>query len=188
MIGGPRIRTLERYFARQIFGGVGFVLLGFLALFAFFDLIKELGDLDRGEYHLRAVFLFVLLSLPAHAYELFPIAVLIGTLYVLALLASNSEYTVMRTSGLSPLRAGLMLGKIGLAFVALTFVLGEWAAPYAEETAQKVKLRAMSSLIGQGLSSGLWFKDEGRSSTCARRARRVSSRAYASSRSTRTTG
>ena len=67
----------------------------------------------------------------------------------------------MRTSGLSPLRAGLMLGKIGLAFVALTFVLGEWAAPYAEETAQKVKLRAMSSLIGQGLESGLWFKDEG---------------------------
>ena len=44
MIAGPRIRTLERYFARQIFGGVGFVLLGFLALFAFFDLIKEMGD------------------------------------------------------------------------------------------------------------------------------------------------
>ena len=145
MIAGPRIRTLERYFARQIFGGVGFVLLGFLALFAFFDLIKELGDLDRGEYHLRAVFLFVLLSLPAHAYELFPIAVLIGTLYVLGQLAANSEYTVMRTSGLSPLRAGLMLGKIGLAFVLVTFVLGEWAAPYAEETAQKVKLRAMRS-------------------------------------------
>jgi len=161
MIGGPRIGTLERYFARQIFGGVGFVLLGFLSLFAFFDLIKELGDLDRGEYHLRAVFLFVALSMPAHAYELFPIAVLIGTLYVLGQLAANSEYTVMRTSGLSPLRAGLMLGKIGLAFVVLTFVLGEWAAPYAEETAQKVKLRAMSSLIGQGLESGLWFKDEG---------------------------
>src|SRR6185369_13087377 len=97
VIPGPRIGTLERYFARQIYGAVGFVLLGFLALFAFFDLIKELGDLDRGEYHLRAVFLFVLLSLPAHAYELFPIAVLIGTLYVLGQLAANSEYTVMRT-------------------------------------------------------------------------------------------
>jgi len=174
MIGGPRIRTLERYFARQIFGAVGFVLLGFLALFAFFDLIKELGDLDRGEYHLRAVFLFVLLSLPAHAYELFPIAVLIGTLFVLGQLAANSEYTVMRTSGLSPLGAALMLGKIGLVFVVVTFVLGEWAAPYAEETAQKVKLRAMSSLIGQGLESGLWFKDEG-SFINVREARQASS-------------
>jgi lipopolysaccharide export system permease protein len=157
----PRLRTIERYLARQIYAAVGFVLLGFLALFAFFDLIKELGDLGTGEYQLRQVFTFVLLSAPAHAYELFPVAVLIGTLYVMAQLASNSEYTVMRGSGLSPARAALTLGKIGLAFVALTFVIGEWLAPHAEETAQKVKLRALSSLIGQDLQSGLWFKDEG---------------------------
>src|SRR6266850_6632919 len=108
-------RTLERYLARQIYAAVGFVLLGFLALFAFFDLIKELSDLGSGEYHLPQVFSFVLLSVPAHAYELFPIAVLIGTLYVLAHLAGNSEFTVMRGSGLSPGRAGFTLVKIGLA-------------------------------------------------------------------------
>jgi lipopolysaccharide export system permease protein len=154
------MRTLERYLARQIYAAVGFVFLGFLALFAFFDLIRELSDLGNGEYHLRQVFIFVLLSMPAHAYELFPIAVLIGTLYVLAHLAGNSEFTVMRGSGLSPRLAGLALGKIGLGFVVATFVIGEWVAPAAEEMAQKVKLRALSSLIGQDLLSGLWFKDE----------------------------
>ena len=157
----PRIGTLERYFARQIYSAVAFVLVGFLALFAFFDLIRELGELGSGDYDLRAVFTFVLLSTPAHAYELLPIAVLIGTLYVLGQFAANSEYTVMRGSGLSPVRAAWALGKIGLAFVVATFVIGEWVAPYAEETAQKVKLGAMSRLIGQGLESGLWFKDEG---------------------------
>ena len=174
MIGRPRIGTLERYFARQIYSAVGFVLLGFLALFSFFDLIKELGDLGSGSYHLRAVFTFVVLSMPAHAYELLPIAVLIGTLYVLGQFAANSEYTVMRGSGLSPARAALALGKIGLAFVVATFVVGEWLAPYAEEAAQKVKLRAMSSVIGQGLESGLWFKDEG-SFINVREARQASS-------------
>ena len=154
------MRTLERYLARQIYVAVGFVFLGFLALFAFFDLIREMSDIGNGEYQLRQVFVFVLLSSPAHAYELFPIAVLIGTLYVLAHLAGNSEFTVMRGSGLSPRRAGLALTKIGLAFVVATFVIGEWVAPNAEEMAQKVKLRAMSSLIGQDLLSGLWFKDE----------------------------
>jgi lipopolysaccharide export system permease protein len=103
----------------------------------------------------------VVLNAPAHIYELFPIVVLIGTLYVLAHLASNSEYTVMRGSGLSPLLAAMALAKIGLAFVVLTFVVGEWIAPAAEEAAQKTKLRAMSSMIGQDLQSGLWFKDEG---------------------------
>jgi len=156
-----QIRTLERYLARQIYGAVGFVLFGFLGLFAFFDLIRELADLGKVDYQLRQVFTFVLLSMPTHAYELFPVVVLIGTLYVLAHLASNSEYTVMRASGLSPARAALALAKVGLAFVVLTFVIGEWLAPAAEEQAQKVKLRAMSSMIGQDLQSGLWFKDEG---------------------------
>ena len=156
-----KIRTLERYLARQIYAAAGFVMLGFLSLFAFFDLIRELADLGKVEYNLRQVFTFVLLSMPTHAYELLPVVVLIGTLYVLAHLASNSEYTVMRASGLSPRRAGLILAKIGLSFVVLTFVVGEWVSPWAEEAAQKVKLRAMSSMIGQDLESGLWFKDEG---------------------------
>src|SRR6266850_5707520 len=156
-----RPRTLERYLGRQIYAATGFVLLGFLALFAFFDLIGELGDLGKGDYDLRQVFTFVLLNAPAHAYELFPIVVLIGTLYVLAHLASNSEYTVMRGSGLSPARAALALLKIGMAFVVLTFVIGEWIAPLSEEKAQHTKIRALSSMIGQDLQSGLWFKDEG---------------------------
>src|SRR5919198_1914803 len=156
-----KIRTIERYLARQIYSAVLFVLAAFLALFAFFDLIKELGDLGSGEYHLPQIFTFVLLSLPTHAYELLPVAVLIGTLYVLAHLASNSEYTVMRGSGLSPARAAATLLKIGMAFVVLTFIIGEWIAPRAEEAAQKTKIRALSSMIGQDLQSGLWFKDEG---------------------------
>ncbi len=130
------------------------------ALFAFFDLVNELGDLGVGDYHLREVLTFVALSVPAHAYELFPVVVLIGTLYVLAYMASNSEYTVMRAAGFSPVDAGRILVKIGLAFVVVTFVLGEWVAPAAEQAAQTLKLRAKSSLIGQEMSSGLWFKDE----------------------------
>jgi lipopolysaccharide export system permease protein len=154
------MRTLERYLARQIYAAVDFVFFGFLALFAFFDLVGELPDLGRGEYNLRQVFTFVALSVPTHAYELFPIAVLIGTLYALAVLASNSEYTVMRSAGLSPRRAAFSLVKIGLAFVVITFVLGEWVAPMSEEAAQKVKIRSISSLIGSDLASGLWFKDD----------------------------
>lgn len=156
-----KLPVLQRYLARQIYGAVGFVLVGFLSLFAFFDLIGELGSLGNGNYHLRQIFAFVLLSVPAHAYELSPVAVLIGTLYVLAQLAGNSEYTVMRGAGLSPGLAGLTLTKIGLVFVVFTFAFGEWVAPVSEQAAQSLKMRAMSSVIGQDLRSGLWFKDEG---------------------------
>ncbi|HUK04654.1 MAG TPA: LPS export ABC transporter permease LptG [Burkholderiales bacterium] len=155
-----RLPTIERYLARQIYAAVGFVLLGFLGLFAFFDLIAELRDIGNGNYQLRQIFTVVALWVPGHAYELLPIAVLIGSLYVLAHLSSNSEYTVMRAAGLSPGRAGAMLAKLGLVFVVGTFAIGEWIAPFSEELAQQVRMRSMQSLIGGSLGSGLWFKDE----------------------------
>lgn len=153
-------RTLDRYVARQLYASVGFVLVGFLALFAFFDLIGELRDLDRGNYHLRQVMAFVLLSMPTHAYELLPIAVLIGSMYALAQLAANSEFTVMRAAGMSPAQGGRMLLKVGLVFAIGTLVIGEWIAPAGETAAAKVRMRAMSSVIGQDLHSGIWLKDE----------------------------
>ena len=118
------MRTVQRYLSRGIYGSTLFVFVAFLSLFAFFDLINELGDLGKGGYRLQHALAFVLLSLPGHIYELFPIAVLIGTVYALAQLAANSEYTVMRGSGLSPGRAALMLGRVGVVFVALTFLVG----------------------------------------------------------------
>jgi lipopolysaccharide export system permease protein len=153
-------RTLDRYLAREIVAAVAFVLLGFLALFVFFDLIAELRDLGKANYGLRQMFTYVLLTAPARAYELMPVAVLIGTLYVLAHLANNSEFTVMRAAGMSPGQAGWLLLKTGLVFAMLAFALGEWLAPAAESMAQRVRLRAMMSVVSQDLSSGLWFKDE----------------------------
>jgi lipopolysaccharide export system permease protein len=152
--------TLDRYVARQIYGGVGFVLLGFLGLFAFFDFIGELSDLGEGNYQLRQVIGFVLLSMPTHAYELLPIAVLIGSLYALSQMAANSEFTVMRASGMSRVQAGVMLLRVGLVFAILTLAIGEWIAPASDTAAEKLRMRAMSSLIAQGLGSGLWLKDE----------------------------
>jgi lipopolysaccharide export system permease protein len=156
------MRTIRRYLAREIHGATLFVFLAFLALFAFFDLIHELGDLGKGDYRLQHALLYVLLSVPSHVYELFPIAVLIGTLYVLAHLAANSEYTVMRGSGLSPGQTASALVRIGIVFVALTYVVGEFLAPVSERAAQQLKLRVTSTVIAQEFRTGFWVKDERR--------------------------
>jgi lipopolysaccharide export system permease protein len=152
--------TVRRYLGREIYGATLFVFVAFLALFAFFDLIHELGDLGKGDYRLQHALLFVLLSVPSHIYELFPIAVLIGTLYALAHMAANSEYTVLRGSGLSPGQAAVALGRIGIVFVVITYVVGEFLAPVTERTAQQLKLRVTSSVIAQEFRTGFWVKDE----------------------------
>ena len=153
---------LRKYLAREIYAATLLVLVAFLMLFAFFDLINELNYLGKGNYRLQHVLLFVLLSLPGHVYELAPIAVLIGTLYALSQLAANSEYTVMRVSGLSSYAAGAALARIGAVFVVLTFAFGELVTPFAERAAQQLRLSAMSAVVAQEFRSGLWVKDESR--------------------------
>lgn len=156
------MRVLRRYLAREIYGATFLVLGAFLGLFAFFDLIHELGDIGKGDYRLRQAAIFVLLSVPGHVYELMPVAALIGAVYALAQLAAHSEVTVMRISGLSTRRALAAVARVGLVFAVLTLVCGELIAPPAERAAQAMRLQALTSVIAQEFRSGLWVKDDTR--------------------------
>lgn len=156
----PGLKLFERHIAREIYAATALVLAAFLALFAFFDLIHELEFLGQGGYQFQHAAMYVALTVPGRVYELFPIAVLIGTLYALTLLARHSEITVLRASGLSTGRMLLTLGKLGLVFAVLTFAVGEFVAPPTEKMAQQLRLKAMSALVAQEFRTGLWVKDE----------------------------
>lgn len=154
------LKVYERHLAREIYSATLLVTLAFLALFGFFDLIHELGEVGRGGYQLQHAMAYVALTLPGRSYEILPISVLIGTLYALTLLARHSEITVLRASGLSTLNLLVTLMKIGVIFVFLTILVGELVAPPAERFAQQVRLQAKGSMIAQEFRSGLWVKDE----------------------------
>ncbi len=153
------MNILHRYMAREVFASTIFVFVALLALFAFFDLIHELSDLGKNNYRLPQILEFVALSLPSHVYELFPIAALIGTLFALARISANSEFTVMRVSGLSTHRFALSLLQTGMVFVLLTLIFGELITPATERMAQQLRLKATSSVVAQEFRSGLWVKD-----------------------------
>lgn len=90
------MRLLARYLTGQALIASGFVLLGLLVLFAFFDVIQELGSLGRNSYGLGQAVIVVLLNIPGHLYEIVPVAALIGTVFALSRLVGNSEYAAMR--------------------------------------------------------------------------------------------
>ncbi len=153
------MKVLRRYFAREIYRSVLFVLVAFLALFAFFDLMGELSSIGRGPYRLEHAFIFVAAGLPSYAYELMPIAALIGTIYVMAQFAARSEFTVMRASSLSMGRALQLLTRIAVVLAIITFVLGEFVAPKSNDFRQQFKRRIEGSSLSAEFRSGLWAKD-----------------------------
>ena len=151
------MRTVRRLLYRDIASAVLFVALAFLSLFYFIDFVDELQDVGKNGYTIGYALLAGVLELPGHFYELFPIAVLIGTIFALARMAQSSEFTILRTGGLGPGRALGLLTTLGALFALLTFAVGDYVAPASEHAAVDLKARFTG---GRSLgSSGAWLKD-----------------------------
>lgn len=152
--------TLRRLLYGEMLRTIVWVVAGFTALFFFFDLVEELQSVARhaaSGYQLSQALLVVALLQPSHWYELLPIAVLIGSIFVMARMAQSSEFTILRTSGLGPGRALRVMLGLGLIFVLLTFALGDYLAPISDRSAQLLKARYSGRItVGQ---TGAWLKE-----------------------------
>ncbi len=156
------MNTIRRLIYLEILKSVAFVSLGFLCLFFFFDLIDELQSTSRQSplgYQIPQALLYVALLVPSHLYELLPISVLIGTVFVMARFAQSSEYTILRTSGLGPWRALRTLMVLGLGFVILTFAVGDYLAPASDRTATLLKSRFLGFMTTGG-NTGAWLREK----------------------------
>ena len=153
------MKLIPRYIIRQMSVMAVYALLAFLALYSFFEVINEMGDVGKGSYTGAKMAQYVLMQMPARAYELMPLGVLIGGLIALSQLASGSELTVIKASGMSTKRLLAVLSQFGLIFALATVVLGEWVAPDLSRRAENMKASAINGRISAG-ASGLWMKEQ----------------------------
>lgn len=154
------MKVLRNLIYREVVQAVLYVTLAFLALFFFFDLVDEMRGVGGGNagYTTTRALLFVALAIPGHLYELMPIAVLIGAIFVMAKFAQSSEFTIMRTSGMGPWLALRTLLVLGMSFVVLTVAVGDYLAPAADSVSQK--LRAISKGQISSGATGAWLKEK----------------------------
>jgi len=152
-------KIYERYFAKQIYTSFGFILFALLALFLFFDILSELGSVNS-KYTLPLALLHVLLKVPSRMVEIIPIAGLIGSIYVFAMMASQSEFTIFRVAGLDIKQSLYTLAKISLPIVALTLAISEGLGPYSEKLSERIRMEALGSTFSSQFRSGVWLKDQ----------------------------
>ena len=156
-------KIYERYFAKQIYASFGFILFALVALFLFFDVLSELGSVNA-KYTLSLALLHVLLKVPSRMVEIIPIAGLIGSIYVFAMMASQSEFTIFRVAGLDIKRSLFTLGKVSLPIVVFTLLISEVLGPYAESLSERIRMQALGSTFSSQFRSGVWVKDQLRDS------------------------
>jgi len=153
------MRTIDRYVATNIIASTLTVLLTLLAIFTFFALVDELEEVGRGSYGIVQVLVYVALSAPALAYELFPMAALIGSLLGLGGMMRNGEITVVRCAGVSKFRVVISVMKAGALFVAGAVLVGEFMAPPAENYARQYRSLAINDRIALKTQNGFWARD-----------------------------
>lgn len=151
---------LGRYVMRRLGVMTVYALIALLALYSFFDLLNEVGNIGKGGYTLATAFTFVLMQMPAHAYQLMPLAVLVGALVGLSRMSADSELAVIKTSGLSNRALIGMILRFSLIFALLTVLLGEWAAPQLSRRADALKAAAKNGQISAA-HDGLWLRQPG---------------------------
>lgn len=154
------MKLIRRYIASQLNRATWFSLFALLGLYTFFNIIAEASNIGEDSYTVSTLLGYICLLLPGHAYELMPLAVLIGGMIAMTSLASHSEYTIIRTSGISTQQIAWMLIRFGIIFASISLLLGEIVAPVSEQKAEKLRLNAINAQISrQDYRSGIWIKD-----------------------------
>ncbi|NMH65667.1 LPS export ABC transporter permease LptG [Shewanella salipaludis] len=153
------MKILDLYIARVLLSTSTLCLLILTGLSGIIKWVDQLRLVGRGAYSMTDAGIYVLFLVPRDIEMFFPMAVLLGALIGMGMLASNSELVVMQASGMSRLQITLSAMKTAVPLMLLVMALGEWVAPVAEQKASELKATQISG--GSLLKShrGIWAKD-----------------------------
>lgn len=149
---------LNQYLMRTILTSTALVLVVLLALAGLFDFIAELDD-TQGRYQTPQAILYAVLRLPNLAFQMLPVAALIGSLLGLGALAGNSEIVVMRSAGLSVVQLSGMVALSGLVMLVMTGLIGEYIGPPLDLYARNMRMEALHEKGDDRLGNATWVKD-----------------------------
>ncbi|WP_413112678.1 LPS export ABC transporter permease LptG [Thaumasiovibrio sp. DFM-14] len=152
-------KILDIYIGRTIVATTALTLSMLVGLSAIIKYVEQLRKVGDGTYDLIAALWFVVLSIPRDIEMFFPMAVLLGALIGLGMLASSSELTVMQAAGVSKLQIGVSVLKTAVPLMLIIMALGEWGSPVTQKMARE--LRAVATSGGNLLSvqNAVWAKD-----------------------------
>lgn len=153
------MKIIERYILKHFISITFIALLVMLALFTFLSMVNQLDDLGKVDYTLLKVIQYVLLTVPRLAYELLPVAALVGSMATLGILSHSSELVVIRTSGISVKQIAYILAKCSIFIIIFSIVIGEFIAPYSENKAQQIRSIALTKQFAVKTKYGFWSRE-----------------------------
>jgi lipopolysaccharide export system permease protein len=153
------MKILHRYIAKNVMAATALVLVVMIGLIFVIDFLEELKDVGTGDYGFAQAFVHVLLELPRHVYQFFPMLMLIGGVIGLGILSAHQELVVMRTAGFSVRRIALAVIAAALGLTLLATSVGELLVPQAHHLASTRKQSEYSGGQAVATQAGIWIHE-----------------------------
>jgi LPS export ABC transporter permease LptF/LPS export ABC transporter permease LptG len=126
---------LDRYIARSWVANVALVLLAFASIYFLGEFMDLIDDIQQHSVKGRVLVHYYAAHVWQIGFTVAPVAVLVGVLVTLGLLARRNEITAMKAGGISVYRAaGPVLG-MGLLSSLLLYGMQEWILPTTNKAA-----------------------------------------------------
>lgn len=150
---------IDRYLFVTMARASALVILVLLAQSAFINFVDQLNEVGQGNFTTADAVFFTVMLWPSHAFEMFPIAVLLGTMLGLGSLANHSELIALRAAGVGMWRFARTGLFTGLVFAIIAAIVGEFIAPPAEHYARTHKAQLKEQKTDVNGLSGIWLRD-----------------------------
>ena len=153
------LKIIDRYIAYHVLIGSLTALVIFVGIDLVFAFATESSDIGQGDYSLFDALLYVLLTAPRRAYEIMPMASVVGSMMILSGLARQNEFVVMRSAGVTTKQLITAVMKGGGVLAVLIVLLSEAVIPFSELYAQQMRTLALTQNTALKSTYGIWIRD-----------------------------
>ncbi|MGD8372573.1 MAG: LPS export ABC transporter permease LptG [Syntrophobacterales bacterium] len=153
---------ISRYISRELVKIIAICLGVFIAIYLVVEFFETIDDFNEARIPFSQTLQYFLLRVPLIVQQGIPMAVLMGTLITLGLVARSNELMALKASGVSPIPIAGPVVAIALLMSLADFALIEYVVPFTSSRANyiwdvKVKERPLPSSFTQ---EKIWYRSD----------------------------
>jgi lipopolysaccharide export system permease protein len=127
------MKLIDRYIVRQFLATAAFALLAVLVVFLVIDSMEKLDDFIDHQASWSIILLYYFYFVPEIIKLIIPVAMLLASLFVTARLSTQSEWTAMKSSGISLHRLMAPFLVVALIISLASVYFNGWVVPSANK-------------------------------------------------------
>ena len=151
------MKILDTYISKSVLTSSFIVLFALVGIFTFFAFIGELSNSQGPNTTIVDIIFTSTLGIPELAYQVMPLAALIGSLLALGGMMEAHELVVIRAAGATKIRVLQIVIKTSILLMLTALLLGEFVAPLAQVKIHELSLKSERGV--RTVTDKIWMQD-----------------------------